>query len=240
MSEVPVELRAHAFERFGRPLAGAWITVRERPGLHLCTDREGRAETTARVGEALTAVLSGRGLQTLQTATVVVPADGLVGADRAITLQVPWALTFTLLRRLLVRPRPGRHHLATTITAFGKTLADSPQGEPDAELVLRRVDGGGDRGDPPIYLGAVPLVHKTDFTGSLLAARGLRAPRARSSVDGGVLVANLPRGRYVLTARKPGVRFTSAAVVIDERSPQFLNVSPPHGPRVVGYCGEDH
>lgn len=234
IDEVPVEIRAHAFERFGRPLVGAWITVRERPGLHLCTDSEGRAELRARVGSELTAVLAGRGLQAIQSATVAVPADGLVGADRALTLQVPWALTFRVLQRLLARPRPGRHHLATTITAAGKTLIDSPQGEPDAELLLRRVDGGTDCGEPPIYLGAVPVVHKTDFTGPVLAALGLRAPRGRSSVDGGVLVANVPRGRYVLTARKRGVEFSSATVVIAEDSPQLLNVSPPHGPRVIG------
>lgn len=233
MREVPVEIRAHAFERFGAPLAGAWIAVRERPGLRLRTDRDGRVHLTAMVGTPLTAVAMARGLQTIQSGTALVPADGLVGDERALTLQVPWALTFRVLRRLLTRPRPGCHHVATTITAAGKTLADSPQGEPGATIVLWRQDGAGGCGDPPIYLGAVPVIHKTDFAGSLLAAAGLRAPRTASSVDGGVLIANVPPGRYTLTADKPGLRFTSATVVIAADSPALINVSPPHAPRVV-------
>lgn len=231
---VPVEVRAHAFERFGRPLRGAWVTVRERPGLRLCTGADGRVHLLAAVGEPLTAALEHPRGQPVQTATVRVPAEGLVG-DRAITLQVPLALTFRVLQRLLVRPLAGRHHLATTITAAGKTLADSPQGEADAKLVLIRHDGD-ECGEPPIYLGALPVVHKTDFGGALLAALGLRAPRVCSSVDGGVLVANLPRGRYTLTASKPGLRFSAAELVIDADSPALINVSPPQAPRVLARC----
>jgi hypothetical protein len=233
VTEATVEIRAHAFERFGRPLAGAWIAVRERPELRLLTGRDGRVRLAAAVGSTITAIGGRPGCQTLQAATVIVPAEGLCGADRAITLQVPLALTFWLLQRLLTRPRAGCHHLATTITAAGKTLVDSPQGEPGAEVVLRRVDGAGDCGDAPIYLGAVPLIHKTEFARAVLAARGVVAPLRRSSVDGGVLIANVPRGRYTLTARKPGVRFSAVEVVIAEDSPSLVNVSPPHAPRVM-------
>lgn len=230
---VPVEIRVHAFERFGRPIRGAWVVLRERPGQRVCTGADGVAHLRAAVGEVLTAALAHPRCQPVQTASVRVPAEGLVGADRAITLQVPLALTFRVLQKLLARPLPGRHHLATTITAAGKTLADSPQGEPGARLVLRRDDGDDDRGEPPIYLGALPLVHKTDFGRPLLAALGLRAPLACSSVDGGVLVANLPPGRYTLSASKPGLRFTAAEVVIAADSPALINVSPPQAPRVI-------
>lgn len=230
---MPVEIRAHAFERFGRPIAGAWVTLRERPGLRLCTGRDGRVQVFVAAGSSVTAVGEHRGCQAIQTATVVVPAGGLCGDQLALSLQVPLALTFRVLRRLLTRPRPGCHHVATTITAAGKTLADSPQGEPDAEVVLRRMDGAAGCGEAPVYLGAVPLIHKTEFGRAILAARGLVAPLPRSSVDGGVLIANVPRGRYVLTAYKPGVRFASVELAIDAGSPALINVSPPHAPRVI-------
>ena len=232
--EVPVEIRAHAFERFGRPIAGAWVSVREQPGLRLCTGRDGRVQMFVAPGSTVTAIGEHRGCQAIQTATIVVPEDGLVGDQKALTLQVPLALTFGVLRRLLTRPRPGCHHMATTITATGKTLLDSPQGEPGARLVLQRLDGRGDCGDAPIYLGAVPVIHKTEFARAILAVRGLVTPLGCSSVDGGVLIANVPRGRYVMTASKDGVRFTSVEIVIDDGSPALLNVSPPHAPRVIG------
>lgn len=232
--EAPVEIRAHAFERFGRPIAGAWVRVRERPGLRLCTGRDGRVRVFMAVGSTVTAFVEHRACQAIQTASVVVPEHGLVGVQRALTLQVPLALTFKLLKALLTRPRAGCHHVATTIAAAGKTLVDSPQGEAGARLVLRRVDGEGDCGDPPIYLGAVPLIHKTDFARAILAARGLVPALQRTSVDGGVLVANVPRGRYVLTATKPGVVFSAVEIEIADDSPALINVSPPHAPRVIG------
>jgi hypothetical protein len=231
---VAVEIRAHAFERFGRPLAGARIAVFERPGLQLHTGPDGRCRSQAVVGERLTAALARRGCQPIQTATIAVPAGGLVGDERAITLQVPLALTYRILRRLLTRPRPGYHHIATTITAAGRTLADCPQGECDAEVELTRLDAGEPPDEPPIYLGAIPWIHKTDFGRPLLAALGVRAPLRRTSVDGGVLIANVPRGRYRLGARKPGVRFTAAEIEIRDDSPALINVSPPHAPRVIG------
>lgn len=232
-SRVPVEVRVHAFERFGAPLAGAEIAVRERPELRVVSDARGLARFWAAPGDAVTVRLERRRYQPIQTATVVVGEEGLVGAA-AVTLQVPLALTFRALQRVLARPLPGRHHVATTVAALGKTLADCPQGEPGAELRVRSPAGEAAPCDRPIYLGAVPLVHKTDFAGALLAALGLRAPLERTSADGGVLIANVPRGRWVLGASKPGVRFTSAEIVIAEDSPALINVSPPQGPRVIG------
>lgn len=229
---VPVELRVHAFERFGAPLVGAAIAVRERPELRLISDRAGRAGFLAAPGERLTARLERRRYQPVQTATVVVPEDGLVDAA-ALTLQVPLAWTFRALQRLLTRPRPGCHHVATTVAAAGKTLADCPQGEAGVQIDLCAPDGAPAPCDPPIYLGALPLVHKTDFFGAVLAGLRVRAPLSSTSADGGVLLANVPRGRWRLGARKPGVRFTSAELVIAEDSPMLINVSPPQGPCVL-------
>ncbi|MEZ4452693.1 MAG: carboxypeptidase-like regulatory domain-containing protein [Nannocystaceae bacterium] len=231
---VPVEIRAHAFEQFGRPLARARVTIVERPEVDLRTDREGRAVIDAHVGEVLTARLARDRYQSIQASSVVVPDEGLVGADRAITLQVPLGVTFRLLRALLVEPRPGCHHVVTTVTAHGKTLADCPQGEPGAQIHLDAIDRDGEPvGGPPIYFGSLPWVHKTDFGRPLLAAFGLRAPLSTTSLDGGVVIPNVPPGRYRLRASKPGVVFTSAEVEIRRCSPALINVSPPHGPRVI-------
>ena len=48
-----------------------------------------------------------------------------------------------------------------------------------------------------------------------------------STIDGGVLYVNVPPGRYTLTAKKAGHRFTS--VTLDCRAGVLVNAAPPRG-----------
>ena len=154
---------------------------------------------------------------------MVVPAGGLVG-DAALTLQVPYAWTFRVLRRLFGVPaRAGCRHVVTTVTAFGKSLSDCPQGEAGALLrVVRRRDGAV-VGDPPIYLGTVPWIHKTDFLRPLLATAGIGRALAATTLDGGVLVPNVEFGGHRLEAHKAGVAFRGCEVDVGPDSPALIN-----------------
>jgi len=48
-----------------------------------------------------------------------------------------------------------------------------------------------------------------------------------TSIDGGVIIANLPVGEYTLTATKPGKQFSPVAIRC--RAGVLVNAAPPHG-----------
>jgi hypothetical protein len=48
-----------------------------------------------------------------------------------------------------------------------------------------------------------------------------------TSIDGGVILANIPPGEYTLTATKQGKQFSTVAVRC--RAGLLVNAAPPHG-----------
>lgn len=224
---VPIAISAFNFIAFGRPVQGARIFALGEPAVTLgVTSSAGRAVVYRPPGQELTLVLEKPGYVTTQSATLLVPAEGLAGAQQETTFQTLPTWAFGAIKRWLRVPTvSGRRHLATTVTAAGKTLYDPIQGESSA--VLRITRDGQALAVTPIYLGILPLVHKTD----LLRARWRRGEA--TSLDGGVLLPNLEVGTYEIEAVAPGRCFAIARAVLNDDSPEFVNLSPPWGPRVV-------
>jgi hypothetical protein len=163
--------------------------------------------------------------QTTQEGTFYIPKIGFQGANNEITFQVPRKITYHLLQTILKSQRHTNPcidccNVATTITAHKKTLADDIQGEVGARITLRH-HGKTISHRGLLYFGI--LFGKTnpfDISGTT------------SSEDGGVLIYNLPASRdlYTTSATKNGFYFSSEKFWC--RKGAFINLSPPHGPRV--------
>jgi hypothetical protein len=205
-----------------KPIGGASITVLET-GAKLTTDQEGHFGPFAYpVGKPLTLELEKFGYRTTQSATVIVPPEGLTGHLNNMTFQVPSVESYYLLATVIgAEEDPESCHLATTITAFHKTMEDCPQGEAGATISISPYTH-----EAPFYFDIFkqgPLKDKTNPF-----AKGL----SQTSDDGGVLLFNLPPREkpYVITARKNGKTFSQAQFIC--RKGAFINISPPLGPMV--------
>jgi hypothetical protein len=233
--KVLVKIWAKCYED-SRPIADADITDIET-GERWRTGKDGYAEAQVEPGRLLSLKFNKASWPAAQTASVRVPPKGLDGPDREITFQVPGRRLYKALRVVLGKPKSGMHHVVTTVSAAGKNLHDD-KGEAGVEVTLRSTDGKIVR-DDAMYLGTV--MGKTEWLRPLAAERvpGLKRLRHKStSHDGGAIFKNIPPGEYVLEAHKKGkdgkpLLFTTSRVVIYKDSPEFINISPPHSPRVM-------
>lgn len=218
----PVSGFARSF-LLGTKLANANVTVLET-GLKIKTDQNGHfGPFLYPVGQPITLVLEKWGYKTTQSGTQIVPSKGLNGPHDNISFQVPSVETYYLLATLMgVHFDKNSCHLATTVTAFGKTMDDDEQGEPDAAITLTPYVN-----ETPFYFDIFkdgPLKGKTNpFT------KGL----TQTTKDGGVAFFNLPaRDKlYTISAQKEGISFTQAQFLC--RKDIFINISPPRGPMVM-------
>lgn len=207
----------------GSELSDATITVLET-GLKLTTDNHGRfGPFLYPVGKPITLIFEKWGYKTTQSGTFIVPRDGLTGPHNNITFQIPSIETYYLLATIIgVNFDKDSCHVVTTVMAYGKTLDDPEQGEPEARITLSPfVDA------TPFYFDIFkdgPLKGKTNpFT------KGLTL----TTKDGGVGFYNLPPREepYILSAEKNGVAFTQAQFLC--RKDKFINISPPGGPMAM-------
>jgi hypothetical protein len=227
---VPVSGFAQAFVG-DAAISNAKITILET-GKTFFTDQQGYFAFCSLPHKQITLVLTKNSIfpwnnyQTTQTGTFTVPLQGMQDKFHQITFQVPRRITFVSLTNILsfkhhIRLDPSRCNVATTVTAFGKTLADDPQGEPGAKVVLWH--GKKPINNPPvIYFGIIhgktnPFATSEQFT----------------SEDGGAIVYNLEPSNelYIMSAKKKGKHFSK--IVFLCRPGAFINLSPPYGPRVL-------
>ena len=215
----PVSGFARSF-LLGSNISGATITVLET-GQRFQTDLNGHFGPFAYpVGKPITLQLEKWNYKTTQSATVIVPIEGLNSPYNNITFQVPSVETYYLLATIVGAKIDSEScHVAATITAYHKTMDDIPQGESDATISLT-----------PSILSNVfyfdifksgPLKGKTNpFTRDLTA----------TTEDGGVLIFNLPPRDelYSLSADKNQVSFNR--IYFRCRKGAFINISPPQGP----------
>jgi hypothetical protein len=208
---------------FSSPIEGATITVNET-GKTVTTDSEGRfGPIDYPIGKLITLTLSKWGYKTTQSATIIVPKEGLTTRYNNITFQVPSIQTFYILSKLIgATMNDNDCHLTTTVTHYHKTMDDIPQGIPGAQLsFLPKVQARTFYFD--IYRSG-PLIHKTNPLTKDLTA---------TSEDGGAAIFNLPPRAepYILYAEKPGVKFTKVMFICKKGA--FINISPPQGPSEI-------
>lgn len=190
------------------------------------TDQKGRFSFCLKEGESASFQFEKKFYKTIQTRNYEVDDDGLWGLDEEVTFQIPGVFVYNLLKSVIYaygypRMKPGTCNLIATITAYNKTLHDTPQGEAGAKLKVY-YDGKELKNYKVLYYGAIgnktnPFKIKENYT----------------SVDGGALVQNLPPKEkpYWVTAEKAGLKFSKASFIC--RSDGMVNLSPPHGPRVL-------
>ena len=218
----PISGFARAFV-MGSVISNATITVLET-GEKITTDKNGHfGPIQYPIGNPITLVLEKWGYHTTQSATIIVPPEGLNGPYNNITFQVPSVETYYLLSSVIgAKIDKQSCHVTATITAYHKTMDDLPQGEAEAFAKLFPAAQ-----EQPFYFGIFesgPLKGKTNPF-----AKGL----TKTSEDGGVAYFNLPPSEvpYTLTAEKNGVRFSEAQFLC--RPDVFINISPPRGPSVL-------
>ena len=163
-----------------------------------------------------------------QEGTFFVPKVGFQDSNNEITFQVPRKISYHLLEKIIklkrhATPCENCCNVATTITAFQKTLSDDIQGEPGAKITLR-------------HKGKYISHHQLIYFGILLGKTNpFYISGKTSSKDGGVLIYNLPASSdlYEISAIKNQLSFSSEKFWC--RKGTFINLSPPHGPRVIRY-----
>ncbi|MEZ0224875.1 MAG: hypothetical protein ACAH83_10000 [Alphaproteobacteria bacterium] len=233
--KVLVSVWAKQYET-SKPIADGEVVDMET-GEKWRTDKAGYAQLQVEPGRKLTLKFNKASFPPVQTASVVVPENGLSGENHEITLQVPGKKLYEALKLALGRPKKGKHHVVTTVSALGKNLHDD-RGEDGVVVTLKSTDGKTVRGDG-VYLGTV--MGKTEWLRPIATARlpGLKRFRHKStSHDGGAMFLNVPPGDYILEATKMGkdghpVLFTISHVTVRKDSPDLINVSPPHSPHVL-------
>jgi hypothetical protein len=212
-------------------ISNAKITILET-GKTFNTGMAGRFAFCSLPKQKITLVLSKSSLfpwnnyQTTQTATIFVPTRGLITKFQQITFQVPRKIIFASLKAILshqhhIEMDPNKCTVATTVTAFGKTLADDPQGESGAQILLWH-NHKLITNPPVIYFGIIHGKTNPFSTGSQF-----------TSEDGGAIVYNLEPSNnlYYLSAKKKGKRFSKVAFLCSPGA--FINLNPPYGPRVL-------
>jgi hypothetical protein len=221
-STAPISGFAHSF-LMGMQLANAKITILET-GATFRTNKNGEfGPFQYPVNKPITLQFEKWGYQTTQSATVIVPSDGLNDAYSNITFQIPSMESYYLLANIIgATIDENSCHLTATITAFHKTMGDVPQGEKDASVTISpKVN------QMPFYFDIYesgPLKGKTNpFTRNL----------TKSSEDGGVAFFNLPPSDkpYILSAEKDGKKFSEATFICKKGA--FINLSPPLGPTAL-------
>jgi len=189
-------------------VAGATVTVLERPDLQLVTGADGHFQFDGFAeGDQVTLALEIADHHPIQTGTLTVGPDGL----ERVTFQVVHQAIYDLLAQMLgvVPDEANRCQIVTTVTRVGKSLYDEgAHGEAGVTVTIDPPTGE----EGPIY-----------FDSSVLPDRNL----TETSDDGGVLFLQVPPGVYTLTATKPGATFRP--LVMTCRAGWLVNASPPWG-----------
>lgn len=196
----------------GPSLEGATVSVAEAPAYHTTVAADGTFAFEVPSGAPLSFLLEQPGFHPNQSAAIPIGPEGI----EKLGFQVPTESTFNLLAILadIDEPDPARCQVSTTVSRAGTEPYGGPAlGEPDVVVSI----------DPPLPSDAGPIYFEYVSDATILPDRTL----TKTSIDGGVIFANLPPGEYVLEATKEGKQFTP--VQIRCRAGHLVNAAPPNG-----------
>lgn len=209
---VPVDGHAFIFgpNEEGLAIDGAVVAVTEAPDISTTVAADGSFRLDAPSGGPLTFSLTQPGFHPNQSATLTLGADGLPRLGFQATTQLTFELLGSIAR---VDPDPTRCQISTTVSRLGT----EPYGgdKLGVEGVTVAIDPPLPDIDGPIYFNLSGLTPFPD--------RNLPS----TTIDGGVIFANVPVGEYTLTATKAGTSFTPVAIRC--RAGVLVNAAPPNG-----------
>ncbi len=207
--------RAFVFGYDGR-LAGAALSAVEDPSITAALAEDGTFSVEVPSRRRYSFVVTQPGFTTTQTARLFVPEGGL----DLVGFQVPADETTTALAGAIgVVPDPARCQLVTTVSAAGgPPYGGVGVGEPG--VIVRLDPPPSDDDDGPIYFA---------YLGESLPPIPSRSLTA-TSIDGGVLFANIPPGDYEMSAEKGDL--VIPPIQLRCRAGVLVNAAPPRGLQV--------
>lgn len=212
--KVQVTGKAFVFGPSGGSLAGATVSVVEAPEITSTIGADGTFALSVPSGGEASFVVKMPEYHDTQSATFLIGPSGL---DQ-VGFQVPTDGIFDFFSRLAkIEPDPERCQIVTTVSRAGtEPYGGDALGEPGVTVTL----------DPPVDHG--PVYFNWVKPGVILPDPTLH----ETTVDGGVIFANVPPGEYQMSATKTGKRFTS--VKLRCRKGLLVNAAPPRGLQEIG------
>ncbi|APR77939.1 Hypothetical protein A7982_03286 [Minicystis rosea] len=195
----------------GEMLVGAKVSVAEAPEHQTTVAADGTFAFEVPSGAPVSFVIEQAGFHPNQSATLAIDPKGI----EMLGFQVPTESTFDLLANFAdIEPDPTRCQITTTVSRAGtEPYGGSGLGEPDVVVTI----------DPPLPSESGPVYFEYVNESLILPLPSLTA----TSLDGGVIFANVPPGEYALTATKQGKQFSTVAIRC--RAGLLINAAPPHG-----------
>jgi hypothetical protein len=195
----------------GLSITDATISVAEAPELTTTIAADGTFTLAVPSGAPISLVVHGPGFHDTQTAALALDAGGL---DQ-VGFQVPTDEIFDLLATFArIDPAEQRCQIATTVSRKGTApYGGAGLGEPGVVVAI----------DPPLPAKAGPIYFQYVSETTIYPDPAL----TETTIDGGVLFANVPPGEYTLTATKVDKLFSS--VTIRCRAGVLVNAAPPRG-----------
>ncbi len=195
----------------GLTTEGAVVSVAEAPELSTTVAADGSFSFDVPSGAPVSFSLRKDGFHPNQSAAIDLGAGGLA----RLGFQAPTEATFAVLGTLAaIEPDPKNCQISTTISRTGT--------EPYGGDALG-VEGAVASIDPPLPATSGPIYFAYVGNGVIFPDPTLK----QTSIDGGVIFANVPVGEYTLTASKAGLQFSS--VTIRCRAGVLVNAAPPNG-----------
>jgi len=206
----PVSGRAFVFgPSAGASLEGATVAAAEAPEYQTTVGQDGSFELQVPSGAPVSFRLDQPGFYPNQSATLPVGPDGVT----LLGFQAPTESTIGALAIVAsIYVDPELCQISTTVSRAGtEPYGGVGLGEPDVVVTIEP-----DVPTDPIYFEYADesLIYPDP---DLMA----------TTIDGGVVIPNVPPGEYRLTAIKEGMAFTP--VDIRCRAGTLVNAAPPHG-----------
>ncbi|HEY0253513.1 MAG TPA: carboxypeptidase-like regulatory domain-containing protein [Kofleriaceae bacterium] len=193
----------------GLVLEGATVSVTEDPTVSTSVQADGSFAFDVPSGGPVTFTIAKEGFQTTQSAAIDVESDGIP----MLGFQIPTLDTVGILATLIrITVDPARCQVVTTVSRAGT----EPYGGTGlgVEGAIVTLDPPKDA-DGPIYFMYDPTLPtpSRDLT--------------MTSLDGGIVYANVAVGEYTMAATKAGVNMSD--IDIRCRAGVLVNAAPPHG-----------